>query len=104
VHLRLAENNGIDPWNTGEGMMNTGTRSTTVQISYYDAFTGVAIGTAQVQTLAPQAFWGLYQPTGGLSSGRRATAVISNQSCCYERVAVIANESSSTTFMSYDGQ
>ena len=54
--------------------MNTGTSSTTVIVSYYDTATGAAIGTAQTQTLAPHAFWGLYQPTGGLPSGSRATA------------------------------
>ena len=80
VHLPLVENAGGDPWNTGLGIMNTGSASTTVTVSYYDAFTGVAIGTAQTQTLAPHAFWGLYQPTGGLPSGTRATAVITTSS------------------------
>ncbi len=102
LHLALVENAGSDPWNTGEGIMNTGTSSTTVTVSYYDAFTGAAIGTAQTHTLASQAFWGLYQPTGGLPSGRRATAVITTSSG--GQVAVICNESSSSTFMSYDGQ
>jgi hypothetical protein len=53
-------------------------------------------------TLAANAFWGLYQPAGGLPSGTRATAVITASSG--GQVAVICNESSSTTFMSYDGQ
>ena len=57
---------------------------------------------AQGQTLAPHAFWGLYQPTGGLPSGARATAVITTSAG--GQVAVICNESSGTTFMSYDGQ
>jgi len=102
LDLPLVENAGSDPWNTGEGIMNTGTGSTTVTVRYFDAFSGAAIGTVQTQTLAPQAFWGLYQPTGGLPSGRRATAVITTSSG--GQVAVICNESSATTFMSYDGQ
>ena len=101
LNLPLVENAGSDPWNTGEGIMNTGTASTTVTVSYYDAFSGAAIGTVQTQTLAPNAFWGLYQPTGGLPTGRRATAVVTTSG---GQVAVICNESSSTTFMSYDGQ
>jgi hypothetical protein len=102
LHLPLVENAGSDPWNTGEGIMNTGAASTTVTVNYYDTVTGAAVGTVQTQTLAPHAFWGLYQPTGGLPSGTRATAVITTSSG--GQVAVICNESSTTTFMSYDGQ
>ena len=102
LHLPLVENAGSDPWNTGEGIMNTGTGSTTVTVTYFNTATGAAIGTAQGQTLAPHAFWGLYQPTGGLPSGARATAVITTSAG--GQVAVICNESSGTTFMSYDGQ
>jgi hypothetical protein len=82
--------------------MNTGAGSITVQVNYYDAGTGAATGTAQVQTLAPHAFWGVYQPTGGLPTGSRATAVVTTSAG--GQVTVICNESSSTTFMSYDGQ
>jgi hypothetical protein len=102
LHLPLVENAGSDPWNTGEGIMNTGSSSTTVTVNYYDTGTGAAIGTAQTLALAPHAFWGLYQPSGGLPSGKRATVVITTSSG--GQVAVICNESSSTTFMSYDGQ
>jgi hypothetical protein len=102
LHLALVENAGSDPWNTGEGIMNTGTSSAAVQVTYYDTVTGAAIGTPQAQALAPHAFWGVYQPTGGLPSGTRATAVITTSSG--GQVAVICNESSTTTFMSYDGQ
>ena len=102
VNLPLVENAGSDPWNTGEGIMNTGTTSAAVQITYYDTATGAAIGTPQAQALAPHAFWGVYQPTGGLPSGTRATAVVTTSAG--GQVAVICNESSSTTFMSYDGQ
>jgi hypothetical protein len=102
LHLPLVENAGSDPWNTGEGIMNTGSGSTTVTVTYYEAFDGTPVGTPQTHTLASQAFWGLYQPTGGLPSGRRATAVITTSSG--GQVAVICNESITTTFMSYDGQ
>jgi alpha-tubulin suppressor-like RCC1 family protein len=102
LHLPLVENAGSDPWNTGLGIMNTGSTSTTVQVTYYDNVTGGIVGTAQLQTLAPHAFWGLYQPTGGLPAGTRATAVVTTSTG--GQVAVICNESSPTTFMSYNGQ
>jgi hypothetical protein len=96
------ENAASDPWNTGEGIMNTGSAGTTVTVSYYDSATGGAIGTAQTQMLAPHAFWGLYQPSGGLPGMTRATAVVTTSTG--GQVAVICNESSSSTFMSYGGQ
>jgi hypothetical protein len=102
THVALVENAGSDPWNTGLGIMNTGVTSTTVTVSHFNAATGAAVGTPQTQTLASHAFWGLYQPGGGLPSGTRATAVITTSSG--GQVAVICNESSSTTFMSYDAQ
>jgi outer membrane protein assembly factor BamB len=102
LNLPLVENAGSDPWNTGEGIMNTGTAGTTVTVNYYDAVTGAAVGAPQTQDLAAHAFWGLYQPTGGLPSGMRATAVVTTSSG--GQVAAICNESSATTFMSYDGQ
>jgi hypothetical protein len=102
LHLPLVENAGSDPWNTGLGIMNTGSASTTVTVSYYDVITGAAVGTAQTLTLASHAFWGLYQPTGGLPSGTRATAVVTTSSG--GQVAVICNESGAATFMSYDAQ
>jgi hypothetical protein len=102
LHLPLVENAGTDPWNTGEGIMNTGAGSITVTVNYYNTATGASVGSPQTQTLAANAFWGLYQPTGGLPTGTRATAVITTSSG--GQVAVICNESSLTTFMSYDGQ
>jgi hypothetical protein len=102
LQLPLVENAGSDPWNTGLGIMNTSSTSTTVVVNYYDAVIGTVIGTTQVQTLAPRAFWGLYQPTGGLPSGSRATAVVRTSGG--GQMAVICNESSPTTFMSYSGQ
>jgi hypothetical protein len=102
IHLPLVENSGTDPWNTGVGIMNTGTGITTVTVSYYDAFDGTPVGTPQTKTLARRAFWGLYQPSGGLPSGSRATAVVTTSSG--GQVAVICNESNATMFMSYGGQ
>jgi alpha-tubulin suppressor-like RCC1 family protein len=99
VHLALVENAGTDPWNTGLGIMST-TGTATVTVSYYDAATGTPIGTPQTKVVNGRTSWGLYQPTGGLPAGSRATAVVtSNWS-----LAVICNESSATSFMSYNGQ
>jgi hypothetical protein len=102
VHLALVENAGSDPWNTGLGIMNTGSAPTTVQVFYYDAFDGTSVGTWQTVTLARRAFWGLYQPTGGLPVGTRATAMITASGG--GQIAVVCNESSPTTFMSYNAQ
>lgn len=100
IDLPLVENAGSDGWSTGLGIMNMGTASTTVTVSYFLASTGAAVGTPQTRVLAPKAAWGLYQPTGGLPAGTRATAVVNAAG----QLAVICNESTPTTFMSYDGQ
>jgi HYR domain len=102
LHLPLVESAGSDGWSTGEGIMNTGSAATTVTVNYYDTSTGAAVGATQTLSLASNAVWGLYQPSGGLPSGARATAVITTSSG--GQVAAICNESTSTTFMSYDGQ
>ena len=102
ANLPLVESAGSDGWSTGLGIMNTGTTSTTVTVNYYDIVTGAAVGTMQTQTLAPHAFWGLYQPSGGLASGSRATATVTVS--FGGQVAVICNESNTTSFMSYNGQ
>jgi hypothetical protein len=102
LHLPLVENAGSDPWNTGLGIMNTGSTSAAVQVTYYDSVTGAPIGAPQTQALAPRAYWGLYQPTGGLPAGSRATAVVTTSAG--GQIAVVCNESSATTFMSYNGQ
>jgi hypothetical protein len=99
--LPLVESAGSDGWSTGEGIMNTGSTTTTVTITYYDTATGSAAGTPQSLSLQPNAFWGLYQPAGGLPSGARASAVVTTSSG--GQVAVICNESNTTTFMSYSG-
>jgi hypothetical protein len=102
VNLPLVENAGSDGWSTGLGIMNTGTTTTTVTVNYYDAVTGGPIGTSQTTSLAPNAFWPVYQPTAGLGAGQRATAVV--QAAIGGKVAVICNETNATSFMSYDGQ
>jgi hypothetical protein len=103
ANLALVTNASSDGWSTGIDVMNVAGTSTTVTISYFDAATGAAIGTPQSTSLAPHAFWGVYQPTGGLTvAGTRATALVSTSAGGH--VAVICNEASSTTFMSYSGQ
>src|ERR1700674_1633131 len=102
LHLPLVDSAGRDGWSTGEGIMNTGTAATTVTVTYYDAATGLQVGTVDTLSLQPNAFWGLYQPTGGLPAGERASAVVTTSSG--GQVAVICNESNSTTFMSYGAQ
>jgi hypothetical protein len=99
AHLPLVLTSGA--WSTGEGIMNTGATATTVTVRYYSTADGSAVGTPQSQTLQPNAFWGLYQPTGGLPANTPASAVITTSG---GTVAVICNESNSTSFMSYDGQ
>ena len=101
TNLALVTNASPDGWSTGEGIMNTGSASTTVTVTYFDASTGLPVGTPQTQPLAPNAFWGVYQPTAGLPAGGRATAVVSTSG---GQVAVICNENSASSFMSYGGQ
>jgi len=101
VYLPLVESAGPDGWSTGLGIMNSGSTTTTVTVSYYDTSTGAAIGAPQANSLAANAYWGVYQPVSGLPNGMRATAVITTSSG--GQVSVIANESNASTFMSYDG-
>src|SRR5450759_911128 len=101
LHLPLVESAGSDGWSTGEGIMNTGSTATTVTVTYYDTASGAAVGTPQSLSLQPNAFWGLYQPAGGLPNGVRAGAVVTTSG---GQVAVICNESNGTSFMSYVGQ
>ena len=101
LHLPLVESGGADGWSTGEGIMNTGATATTVTVTYYDAATGAVVGTPQAQLLQPNAYWGVYQPTGGLPGGSRASVLIAAPG---GQLAVICNESSATSFMSYTAQ
>ena len=102
LHLPLVESAGADGWSTGQGIMNTGSSSTTVTVTYYDPGTGTQVGTPDSLLLQPNAFWGLYQPAGGLPSGQRASATVTTSGG--GQVAVICNESSATSFMSYTAQ
>src|SRR5690348_1219495 len=102
LHLPLVESGGADGWSTGEGIMNTGASATTVTVTYYDAASGLQVGTPDILLLQPNAFWGLYQPAGGLPSGDRASATVTTSAG--GQVAVICNESNSTSFMSYTAQ
>jgi hypothetical protein len=102
LHLPLVESAGADGWSTGEGIMNTGSAPTTVTVTYYDTTTGAQVGTPQSMSLQPNAFWGLYQPAGGLPNGNRASAIVTT--AAGGEVAAICNESNATTFMSYGGQ
>jgi hypothetical protein len=81
--------------------MNTSRATETVTVAYYDATTGLQIGNPLQQSLAPNAFWGVYQPDTGLPAGIRATATVSTSSP--GEVAVICNEHDSL-FMSYGAQ
>ena len=81
--------------------MNTGTTTTTVTVSYFDAASGAPVGTPASKSLAPKAFWGVYQPDNGLPNGTRASAQVTTSG---GTVAVICNESNATSLMSYDGQ
>jgi Fibronectin type III domain len=101
-NLALVESAGPDGWSTGMGIMNTGTATTTVTVTYYDTAAGTPVGTAQTMVLAANAFWGVFQPTAGLPAGSVATAVVATSTG--GQVAVICNESNAGTFMSYDGQ
>jgi hypothetical protein len=101
LNLPLVESTGTDGWSTGEGIMNTGTVVANVAVVYYDTSTGAMLGTPQNISLQPNAFWGLYQPTGGLPGGDRASAAVHTLG---GQVAVICNESNATSFMSYNGQ
>jgi hypothetical protein len=98
----LVETTGADGWSTGEGIMNSGSAATVVTVTYYDTATGAHVGTPQSTSLQPNAFWGLYQPTGGVPGGTRASAVVTTSAG--GQVAVICNEANTTSFMSYTGQ
>jgi photosystem II stability/assembly factor-like uncharacterized protein len=103
LHLALVENAGSDGWTTGVGVMNTGSATTHVTVTYYDAATGAALTPTQQTDLAPHAFYGPYQGAPALlPPGQRATAVLSVSAG--GQIAVICNEQAANAFMSYDGQ
>jgi hypothetical protein len=101
VNLPLVASSGADGWSTGVGIMNTGSSPVTINIRYFDPATGQQIPSHLPNTspLAPHAFRGVYTPDD-LPAGTRASAVVEASG----PIAVICNESSATSFMSYDGQ
>jgi hypothetical protein len=101
VNLALVSSSGADGWSTGLGIMNTGSSPVTVSVTYFDPVTGQQLPSHLPNTspLAPHAFRGVYIPDD-LPAGTRASAQVSVSGT----VAVICNESSATSFMSYDGQ
>jgi streptogramin lyase len=102
LNLPLVESAGADGWSTGEGIMNAGTAATTVTVTYFDTATGAQVGSSQSLPLQPNAFWGLYQPAGGLPNGTRASALVTTTSG--GQLAVICNESNATSLMSYGAE
>jgi hypothetical protein len=107
VHLPLVEN-AYNGFSTGMGVENVGTGSATVTIVYYDPVTGAQVGTSPTLTLAPGAYAGVYQGPGGdggVASGTSATATLTvTNPSAGGKLAVIVNQQSSTSFMSYSGQ
>jgi hypothetical protein len=83
----VASSNTSAKQSTSYNTVSAGTASTTVTVTYYNAGSGATVATAQTMMLASHAFWGLYQPTGGLPSASGATAVVTTSSG--GRVAVI---------------
>jgi hypothetical protein len=102
VHLASVESAGLDGLSTGLAIMNTSNTGAAVTVTYHDAATGEPVGTPQtIANLGPKAFWGVYQPTGGLPTGKHATAVVTVRG---GQIAVVCNQRSPAQFMSYNGQ
>jgi hypothetical protein len=98
---------GTDPWSTGLLIMNTSSNAGDVTLTYYNASSGVQIGsTVDLGTLQPNRVISVYQPKtyAPLPAGTVATAVIA--AAGGTTIAVNCNEADTTpiTFMSYSGQ
>ena len=102
LNLPLVESAGADGWSTGEAIMNSGSAATAVTVTYHDSVTGAQVGAPQSTLLQPNAYWGLYQPAGGLPNGARVSAAVTTSAG--GQVAVVCNESNGTSFMSYVGE
>lgn len=104
VNLPLLEDAGADALTTSVGIMNTGTASTTVTLSYFNPLTGAAMGTAPTVTLLPGATAAIYQgdPSKGLAPGASAAATVTASGG--GSIVVICNEVGTGVFMSYIGQ
>jgi hypothetical protein len=107
AHLPLVEN-AFNGFSTGLGVENVGSGAATVTIVYTDPETGAQVGTSPPLTLQPGEFAGVYQGPGGdngVPSGTRAAAVLTVTNAVNGgRLAVIVNQQSATSFMSYSGQ
>jgi hypothetical protein len=107
VHLPLVEN-AFNGFSTGLGVENVGSGAATVTIVYTDPNSGAQVGTSPTLTLQPGEFVGVYQGPGGdngVPSGTRAAAVLTVTNAANGgRLAVIVNQQSATSFMSYSGQ
>lgn len=107
INLPLVEN-AYNGFSTGFGVENVGTGSATVTVVYYDPVTGLQVGVGPTLTLAPGAYAGVYQGPGGdggVPAGTSATATLTvTNPSGGGKLAVIVNQQSSTSFMSYSGQ
>jgi hypothetical protein len=85
---------------TGFGIINTGAVTTTVTVTYYNE-NGTAIPQTRSQSLAANAYWGLYQGEGGtpLPAGFKGTAKISTSPA--SALAAIVNEVGPGGFLTY---
>jgi hypothetical protein len=107
VRLPLVEND-LKGFSTGLAVENVGSGTATVTITYADPSTGNQVGTSNASplTLAPGQFAGIYQGPGGdrgVPSGTWATAILSATGTGAQ-LAVIVNQRSATSFMSYTSQ
>jgi hypothetical protein len=107
VRLPLVEN-GLNGFSTGMAVENVGSGTATVTITYADPSTGNQVGTSSASplTLAPGQFAGIYQGPGGdggVPSGTRATATLTASGTGVQ-LAVIVNQRSTSSFMSYNSQ
>jgi hypothetical protein len=107
VRLPLVEN-ALNGFSTGMAVENVGSETATVTITYADPSTGNQVGTSNASplTLAPGQFAGIYQGPagdGGVPSGTRATATLTASGTGVQ-LAVIVNQRSNSSFMSYISQ
>jgi sugar lactone lactonase YvrE len=107
VDLPLVENS-YNGFSTGIGIENVGSGPATVAITYRDPVSGATIGHGPTLTLAPGEYAGVYQGPGGdggVPPGVRASAALRiTDRRDGGKLAVIVNQQSATSFMSYSGE
>jgi hypothetical protein len=105
--LPLVENN-YNGFSTGIGIQNVGSGPATVTITYRDPVSGATIGHGTTVTIAAGEYAGVYQGPGGdggVPPGARASAALRiTDRWNGGKLAVIVNQQSATSFMSYSGQ